>query len=99
MNWTGHPGRRELARLWQEFERCGNDGPCRLPGDVTSRRTIAGPGRLADTRSRVVHAVAMRNVAWRPAALCGGLLAVWIAIGSRVASLDHALLSVHMVQH
>ena len=41
----------------------------------------------------------MTSTAWRPAALCGGLLAVWIAVGSRLASLDHVLLSAHMVQH
>ena len=41
----------------------------------------------------------MRSAAWRPAAFCCGGLAVWIAIGSRVSSLGHLLLSAHMVQH
>ncbi len=41
----------------------------------------------------------MTSAAWRPAALFGGLLAIWIAIGSPIASLHHVLLSAHMLQH
>src|SRR5437879_9332177 len=33
------------------------------------------------------------------AAFAGGILSVWIAIGSPLATLDHQLLSAHMVQH
>jgi putative membrane protein len=36
---------------------------------------------------------------WRAAAFLGGLFAIWIAAGSRLAMLDEELLSVHMVQH
>jgi cytochrome c oxidase assembly factor CtaG len=37
--------------------------------------------------------------AWRPIAFLGGMLALWVAAGSPLASYDHELLSVHMVQH
>jgi cytochrome c oxidase assembly factor CtaG len=37
--------------------------------------------------------------AWRAAAFLGGLFAIWIAAGSRLAMLDEELLTVHMVQH
>jgi cytochrome c oxidase assembly factor CtaG len=33
------------------------------------------------------------------AAFIGGLVAIWIAVASPLAALDHELLSVHMVQH
>jgi cytochrome c oxidase assembly factor CtaG len=36
---------------------------------------------------------------WRMAAFLAGLSAVWIAIGSPIASLDRELLSMHMIQH
>jgi putative membrane protein len=36
---------------------------------------------------------------WRFAAFMAGLIAVWIAIGSPLAELDHELLFIHMVQH
>ncbi|MES1260817.1 MAG: cytochrome c oxidase assembly protein [Acidobacteriota bacterium] len=36
---------------------------------------------------------------WRAAAFLFGTLLVWIAIGSPLAALDEALLSVHMLQH
>ena len=36
---------------------------------------------------------------WRMAACSGGLAAVWIAVASPVAHLDHQLLTAHMVQH
>jgi cytochrome c oxidase assembly factor CtaG len=36
---------------------------------------------------------------WRPSAFLSGLVALWIAVGSPLAALDHALLSAHMVQH
>jgi putative membrane protein len=36
---------------------------------------------------------------WRLIAFVGGLLFVWIAVGSPVGSLDHSLLTAHMVQH
>src|SRR5262249_25627996 len=35
----------------------------------------------------------------RLAAFAGGLFALWIAVGSPVAHLDHHLLTAHMVQH
>lgn len=37
--------------------------------------------------------------AWRLAAFAGGLAAIWIAVASPVAHLDHHLLTAHMVQH
>jgi putative membrane protein len=37
--------------------------------------------------------------AGRWAALAGGALAVWIAVGSPLGHLDHVLLTAHMVQH
>lgn len=36
---------------------------------------------------------------WRPSAFFGGLVALWVAVGSPLAALDEELLSVHMVQH
>jgi cytochrome c oxidase assembly factor CtaG len=36
---------------------------------------------------------------WRPIAILGGLLALWVAVGSPLAAYDDELLSVHMVQH
>ena len=47
----------------------------------------------------------MRRVAataiplWRAGALALGLLALWIALGSPLAAMDHQRLIVHMVQH
>jgi putative membrane protein len=38
-------------------------------------------------------------VSWRIAAFAGGLAALWIAVASPVAHLDHHLLTAHMVQH
>lgn len=37
--------------------------------------------------------------AWRLAAFCSGLVAVWIAIGSPLQALDDVSLTIHMVQH
>jgi putative membrane protein len=37
--------------------------------------------------------------AWRACAFLLGLVLIWIAVASRVAALDHELLSIHMVQH
>ena len=36
---------------------------------------------------------------WRLAAFMGGLLSLWAAVGSPLASMDHDLLTAHMVQH
>jgi cytochrome c oxidase assembly factor CtaG len=36
---------------------------------------------------------------WYPSAFLGGLVALWVAVGSRLAALDHEMLSVHMVQN
>jgi putative membrane protein len=36
---------------------------------------------------------------WRLAAFVSGLLAIWIAVGSPLAALDHQLLTVHMMKH
>jgi cytochrome c oxidase assembly factor CtaG len=36
---------------------------------------------------------------WRLAAFVSGLLAIWIAVGSPLAVLDHELLTVHMLKH
>ncbi len=36
---------------------------------------------------------------WRPAAFSCGLLALWAAVGSPLAALDHHLLTAHMAQH
>ncbi len=37
--------------------------------------------------------------AWRVAAFMGGLFAIWVAVGSPLARLDHELLTIHMVKH
>jgi cytochrome c oxidase assembly factor CtaG len=37
--------------------------------------------------------------AWRMAAFTSGLLSLWIPVASPLQALDHALLTVHMVQH
>src|SRR6185369_15405959 len=36
---------------------------------------------------------------WRPVTFLGGLLALWIAVGSPLRSLDEEMLVVHMVKH
>jgi putative membrane protein len=36
---------------------------------------------------------------WRPLAFLGGLLALWIAVGSPLQSLDDQMLVIHMVKH
>jgi len=36
---------------------------------------------------------------WRAASFLGGLLLIWIALGSPIVALVHQLLTVHMVQH
>jgi putative membrane protein len=36
---------------------------------------------------------------WRLAAFMSGLLALWVAVGSPLAMMDHQLLTVHMAQH
>ena len=36
---------------------------------------------------------------WRAASFLGGVVSVWLAIGSPLASLDEYLLTVHMAQH
>ena len=36
---------------------------------------------------------------WRLTAFAGGLLALWLAIWSPLGAVDHALLTVHMIQH
>ena len=41
-----------------------------------------------------------RSVAgWRVSSFCLGLLAIWIAMGSPIASLDSHMLTAHMIQH
>jgi putative membrane protein len=37
--------------------------------------------------------------AWRLAAFAGGIVLLWLAVGSPLAELDHHLLTAHMVQH
>jgi putative membrane protein len=36
---------------------------------------------------------------WRLAAFMGGLVVVWLAVGSPLAELDHQLLTIHMLKH
>ena len=38
-------------------------------------------------------------MSWRLAGFAGGVLALWAAVGSPLAALDHQLLTIHMVQH
>jgi len=45
--------------------------------------------------SSEVHAVSR----WRLAAFIAGLLSLWAAVGSPLASMDHHLLTAHMAQH
>jgi putative membrane protein len=37
--------------------------------------------------------------AWRLAAFVSGMLAIWIAVDSPLAALDHQLLTIHMIKH
>jgi len=47
-----------------------------------------------------VHSAGLGTfAAWRAGSFCLGLMLIWIAIGSRLASLDHQLLTAHMIQH
>src|SRR6267143_4850432 len=36
---------------------------------------------------------------WRVAAFVAGLFSLWVALGSPLATLDHQLLTVHMMKH
>jgi len=40
-----------------------------------------------------------RGAPWRAASFLLGLASIWVALGSRMAGLDHASLTAHMVQH
>ena len=48
---------------------------------------------------RVRSALPSTAPVWRPVAFLGGLLALWIAVGSPLRSLDEEMLVVHMVKH
>jgi cytochrome c oxidase assembly factor CtaG len=49
---------------------------------------------------RYLHAASPKVVpAWRAASFVLGLLLIWVAIGSPLATLDDELLTVHMLQH
>src|SRR5215470_16422842 len=37
--------------------------------------------------------------AWRAGSFLGGLSLIWVAVASPISTLDHELLTVHMVQH
>jgi putative membrane protein len=39
------------------------------------------------------------NTAWRSGNFFMGLFAIWLAVGSPLGTLDHAFLTVHMIQH
>lgn len=41
----------------------------------------------------------LRVSAWRAASFLGGLLLIWVALASPIATLDHELLTAHMIQH
>jgi putative membrane protein len=46
-----------------------------------------------------MHPGSSTHRAWRFAALGGGLLSLWAAVGSPLSDLDHQLLTAHMAQH
>ena len=48
---------------------------------------------------RVRRVLPSTESVWRPVAFLGGLLALWIAVGSPFRSLDDEMLVVHMVKH
>src|SRR5262249_57825239 len=48
--------------------------------------------RLRSTGSNVVPA-------WRAGSVLAGLFLIWVAVSSPIASLDHELLTAHMIQH
>src|SRR4030095_580038 len=48
---------------------------------------------------RVQSALPSTAQGWRPVAFLGGLLALWLALGSPLQSLDQEMLVVHMVKH
>ena len=49
--------------------------------------------------ARVRSVLSRTAQVWRPIAFLGGLLALWIAVGSPLRSLDEEMLVVHMVKH
>jgi putative membrane protein len=49
--------------------------------------------------ARVRSALPSTASLWRPIAFLGGLLALWIAVGSPLRSLDEEMLVVHMAKH
>jgi len=69
-----------------------------LPIPVTFALALAA---LAYLRGWVrLHSISPGAIpTWRLAAFISGLFALWIPVGSPLAEFDHALLTIHMVQH
>src|SRR5215813_1985926 len=49
---------------------------------------------------RRLHSTSLYPVpAWRACSFIIGLISMWVATASKIASLDHQLLTAHMIQH
>src|SRR5262249_55777677 len=72
-------------------ERGGDRRAGRVHGDAAPGGAGARGGCVARGREE------MRL--WRAFSALGGLAALWVAVGSPLAHLDHAYLTAHMVQH
>src|SRR5579859_172015 len=86
----GVTGRRQHAGIRKESESGGDYGAGGLSRDSSSFGPGSGARRLSSRKAAVTK---------RLVELAGGLTAVWIAVASPVAHLDHHLLTAHMVQH
>lgn len=69
-----------------------------FPGPITVVLLLAGLVYLCGwLRVRTVSPTVVP--AWRVTSGLAGLLLAWVAVGSRLAALDHEWLTVHMIQH
>jgi putative membrane protein len=73
-------------------------GPHLFPGPITVALLLAGLVYVCGwLRLRTVSPTVLP--AWRVTCGLAGLLSIWIAVGSPLATLDHEWLTAHMIQH
>jgi len=87
------------VRLWcTVMSHVHSGGSHLLPGPITVALLLAGLVYLCGwLRLRTVSPTLVP--AWRVACGLAGLVVIWVAVGSPLATLDHEWLTAHMVQH